>query len=231
MASAAPIISLVAGLQCFTLFTSLPLELRFIIWRLSLSPRIVEILTSDYCTTGFYSQAALPTALHVCRESRQAVEALYPHCFGSFLQPERVRFNFDLDILYLDVSQEEDGLYRLFGILKETELARLKYIAIDEAYLGDGLPDFHSTIAGLKNALRAMINLKEMIVVRDITTGELNRYLAPRLQMKFYAELELGQAEEGWPVSIDELPDVQEYAGWKGSQNVLMTAVYGWRAK
>lgn len=49
--------------------------------------------------------------------------------------------------------------------------------------------------------------------------------------MKFYAELMLGQAEEGWPVSIDELPNVQEYARWKLSQNVLMTAVYGRRAK
>lgn len=49
-------------------------------------------------------------------------------------------------------------------------------------------------------------------------------------QMKFYAELKLGQAEKGWPVNIDELPDVQEYAGWKVSQNVLMTAIYGRRA-
>lgn len=131
----------------------------------------------------------------------------------------------------MDISQEEDGLYRLFGVLKETELARLKYVAIDEAYLGDGLADFHSTIAGLKNALRAMTNLKEIIVVRDITMDELNRFLAPKVQMTFYAKGKLGQAEEGSLVSIDELPDVQEYAGWKVSQNVLMTAVYGRRAK
>jgi hypothetical protein len=96
---------------------------------------------------------------------------------------------------YLDISQEEDGLYRLFGVLKETELARLKYVTIDEAYLGDGLADFHSTIAGLKNALRAMINLKEIIVVRDITMDEPNRFLAPKVQMTFYVEGKLGQAE------------------------------------
>jgi hypothetical protein len=102
-----------AGLQRFTLFTSLPPEIRFIIWRLSLLPRIVEILASNFCA-GFYSQAALPAALHACWESRQAVEALYPSCFGSFLQPERVRFNFDLDTLYLDISQEEEGLDHFF---------------------------------------------------------------------------------------------------------------------
>ena len=71
-------------------------------------------------------------------------------------------------VLYLDVSQEEDGLYRLFGILKETELARLKYVAIDEGYLGDGLADFLSTIAGLKNALRAMTNHLPEVADRSI---------------------------------------------------------------
>jgi hypothetical protein len=122
--SSTAVVSLV-GLQRFTFFTSLPPEIRCIIWRLNLSPRVVEILVSD-CTDGFYSQAALPTALHVCRESRRAVETLYPRCFGSFLQPERVHFNFDLDILHIDLSQEEEGLHHFLGILKEIELIRLK---------------------------------------------------------------------------------------------------------
>ena len=39
---------------------------------------------------------------------------------GSVLQPETIRFNFDLDVLYLDMGREEDGLRHLFGILKET---------------------------------------------------------------------------------------------------------------
>ena len=73
--------------------------------------------------------------LHACWESRQAVEALYLGCFGSFLQPKRVRFNFGLYILYLDYSQNEEGLYYFLGILKEIELARLKYVAINEEYL------------------------------------------------------------------------------------------------
>ncbi|KAH6694341.1 hypothetical protein BKA61DRAFT_683658 [Leptodontidium sp. MPI-SDFR-AT-0119] len=140
---------------------------------------------------------------------------------------ELVRFNFDLDVLYLDISQEEDSLYRLFRILKETKLARLKYAAIDEAYLGDGLAHY-STFAGLKNAMRAMTNLKETIVVRDIT----NDTSDDKAQMAFYAERRLGQDEAGWPVSVEELPDVQkEYAGWKLSQTVKMAAVYGWRAR
>jgi hypothetical protein len=127
----------------------------------------------------------------------------------------------------LDISQEEDGLYRLFGVLKETELARQKYIAIDEGYLEYGQNDFHSTIAGLKNTLRAMTNMKEMVVVRDITTDE-----SKDKQMRFYAERRLGQDEAGWPVNIEELPDLRkEYAEWKLSPTLKMTAVYGWRAK
>jgi len=229
MSSTAAVVSLV-GLQRFTLFTSIPPEIRFIIWRLCLSPRVVEILASDICT-GFYSQAALPAALHVCRESRQAVEALYPSCFGSFLQPERVRFNFDLDTLYLDISQEEEGLLHFFGVLKEIELTRLKYVAIDEAYLYNGVVDLHLTIAGLKRALKAMADLKEMIVVRDITNRRPNYDSLSRIQIKFYAEHKTGETEESWPADVEELPDVQEeYKDWKLSNVVRMTAVYGWRA-
>ena len=57
-----------------------------------------------HCITGFYLQVVLSTALYVCWELRQAVEALYLLCFGLFLQLERVRFNFDLDILYVNIS-------------------------------------------------------------------------------------------------------------------------------
>lgn len=226
MTSTAMAVSLV-GLQRFTLFRSLPLEIRLIIWRLSLPSRVVEILASHNCTTGFYSQAALPAVLQACRESRQMVEALYPRCVGSFLQPERVRFNFDLDTLYLDISQEEDGLHRLFGVLKETELARLKYVAIDEAYLSVRV-DFDSTTAGLKGALKAMTNLKEMIVVRDITINTSNNFTLPPVQIKLY--LEHGELEGILPADVEELPDVEkEFAGWKLSKPTKMMAVYGRR--
>jgi hypothetical protein len=232
MSLTAAIVSL-GAIQRFTLFTSLPLEIRFIIWRLSLPPRIVEILASDIFA-GFYSQAALPTALHVCRESRQAVETLYPSCFGSFLQPERVRFNFDLDILYVDTSQEEEGLHHFFGILKEIELARLKYVAIDEGYLIDEMVDIHSTKTALKRALKAMTDLKEMIIVREIENRRPNYYSLPRIQIKFYDEHKTSEAGGSWAADepdVGELPNVQEeYKDWKLSNILKMTSVYGWRA-
>jgi hypothetical protein len=36
------------------------------------------------------------------------------------------------------------------GVLKEIELTCLEYVAMDEAYLLDGVIDLHLTIAGLK---------------------------------------------------------------------------------
>jgi len=114
--------------------------------------------------------------------------------------------------------------------LKETELTRLKYIAIDEAYFGNFVTDFHSTIAGLKRAVDAMTNLKEVIIVRDITNMRPDFSPAPRVQIRFYADDKLGEAEEGWPADVEELPDVQEYTDRKPSSTVKMTALYGWRA-
>jgi hypothetical protein len=91
-----------------------------------------------------------------------------------------VRFNFDLNILYLDISQEEEGFHHFFGVLKETELTRLKYAAIDEAYLFDGVVDLHLTIAGLKRALKAMTDLLTsrnfLISKRSIGIGTVKCY-------------------------------------------------------
>ncbi|KAH9205087.1 hypothetical protein DL95DRAFT_397958 [Leptodontidium sp. 2 PMI_412] len=41
-----------------------------------------------------------------------------------------------------------------------------------------------------------MTNLKEMIVVRDITTDT----SSDKVQMAFYTERRLGQDEAGWPL-------------------------------
>lgn len=45
------------------------------------------------------------------------------------MQPERVRLNIDLDMLYLDINQEEEGHHHFLGNLKKkTELSRPKSI-------------------------------------------------------------------------------------------------------
>lgn len=49
------------------------------------------------------------------------------------------------------------------------------------------------------------------------------------MQIKFYAEHKAGEAEESWPADVKGLPNVQEqYTGWGVSNDIRMTAVYGW---
>ncbi len=62
----------------------------------------------------------------------------------------------------------------MFGILKETKLMCLKYIALNKEYFINEGVDLHLTKAALKRALKAMINLIEIIVVCNITIRRLN---------------------------------------------------------
>lgn len=68
-------------LAFFTKFLDLPVEIRQMIWRLTLQGRNIEVeFHSDH---GFYSRAIIPTALRVCRDSRTAVRTLFRllrHC-------------------------------------------------------------------------------------------------------------------------------------------------------
>lgn len=142
-----------------------------------------------------------------------------------------MRFNFDLDILYLNGSQEKEGLYHFFGILKEIELTRLKFVAIDKGYLVNKVVDLHLIKAGLQRVLKAMTGLKEMIVVCEIESRRPDDYSLPPRQIKFYAKHRIAEAEGSWPADVEELPDVQEeYRDWKLSNVMKMTPVYGWRA-
>jgi hypothetical protein len=81
----------------FTPFPQLPIEIRQLIWHLTLEPRVVEITFSD--NNGFGSGTTCPVALKVNRDSRASVMKSYPFCFGSSWYPSSTRFNFTLDTL------------------------------------------------------------------------------------------------------------------------------------
>ena len=54
-----------------------------------------------------------------------------------------------------------------------------------------------------------MTDLKEMIVLRDITIGRPKDFSLPRIQIKFYAERKAGEAEGSWPADgFDSLQSV-----------------------
>ena len=95
----------------------------------------------------------------MCQDSRNAVRHLYSECFG-WNWPGRALFNFEIDTLYLDSSAICPLCAFLKGILKEKELALLKYVAFDQRLLvedGYGL--------GIRKALRAMKELRGMKIV------------------------------------------------------------------
>ncbi|KAK0102580.1 hypothetical protein ONS95_006190 [Cadophora gregata] len=112
----------------FTVFPKLPLEIRQMIWVLSLEPRIIEICIGD--ASDFYSKAKLPAALQVSKESRGTVNSQYSLCFGSTSYPAQTLFNFNLDTLYFDRSKAEYAGW-FFCSLRDFELANLQTVAID----------------------------------------------------------------------------------------------------
>ncbi|KAL7627447.1 hypothetical protein AAE478_001640 [Parahypoxylon ruwenzoriense] len=89
-----------SGLDSFPLFSLLPTELRFQIWRHTCQPRVVEVLydsQNDRCT----SSTAPPAILHACQEARFEALRVYKRSFGTRSHEPRIYFCPDLDILYL----------------------------------------------------------------------------------------------------------------------------------
>ncbi|KAM0151742.1 hypothetical protein ACHAPG_008080 [Botrytis cinerea] len=115
----------------FTLFPKLPIEMRDTIWRLTLEPRLVEVRPKYEYRDVFYSTAPLPIAMTVCKDSERAVQSLYPKCFGSWLGPATIRFNFKIDTLYLDWKIQEHLMSFLLSIsLQEAE--KIQFLALDQ---------------------------------------------------------------------------------------------------
>ena len=88
----------------FTLFPNLAIELRRIIWRLSLpGQRVVELLY-DNCTGQCRSSCPIPTTLHVNSESRGLALEHYTLAFGTERAEASIYFDFKIDALFLGVG-------------------------------------------------------------------------------------------------------------------------------
>lgn len=84
-----------------------------------------------------FTKESNPVALQVSEESRNAVISQYPLCFGSALNKSRIRFNFELDTLYMRSDYLRDFPH-FFGILDTSTLESLRYIAIVSLQFIDG---------------------------------------------------------------------------------------------
>jgi hypothetical protein len=87
----------------FILFPKLPPEIRAMIWRLTLEPRIVQI---SFCSPvnanihSFYSETSTPVALKTCQDSRNAVATSYQVCTSNNFVSTTFLFNFSIDTLF-----------------------------------------------------------------------------------------------------------------------------------
>ncbi|KAH6715980.1 hypothetical protein BKA61DRAFT_335515 [Leptodontidium sp. MPI-SDFR-AT-0119] len=85
----------------FPRFTSLPPEIRIMIWRLNL-PKERDVRVHYSTQIGrFHSTTRPPANLEVCRESRLEASKWQAH-FGTLGHPAQVRVNFAIDHIQLD---------------------------------------------------------------------------------------------------------------------------------
>lgn len=69
--------------------------------------------------------------MQICPEPKKA-SAAQLYLFGPFRHPEGVRFNFDLDTLFVHVHQQDEAL-------QQSELTRLRYLIIECAIVAQTL--------------------------------------------------------------------------------------------
>ncbi|KAF4622770.1 hypothetical protein G7Y89_g14256 [Cudoniella acicularis] len=139
--------------RTFHPFPLLPNELQNMIWEMTLVPRVVDVFTRSESPDfgygkdqdgqdeegaprwqweiSFHSSCAVPVALRVNRETRNAVINQYPKSFPSETAEPTIRFNFRLDTLFID---RNCGLtfFRLLNSLTSIEKSSLQRLAIAE---------------------------------------------------------------------------------------------------
>ena len=86
--------------EVFSLFSLLPAELRFEIWRQSCAARVVEVRYAEHYDRCV-STTKPPVILQTCRESRYEGLRLYSKCFGTSSRPGDIYFASSFDILYI----------------------------------------------------------------------------------------------------------------------------------
>ncbi|CZR62714.1 uncharacterized protein PAC_12611 [Phialocephala subalpina] len=163
--------------QTFHAFNLLPTEVRQIIWRFSLQPRLVELHSwwvDEKC--HYYSRAALPSAFHVCWDSMNAVIPLYVHNFSKE-QRYLVHFNPSLDTLYIDNLFEDHLLDFLEGLNNDDNksMAKVEAIAIPEYGVIDFDFDFeyaeeYRYWKRVRKAMECIDGLRDIIIVNDVST-------------------------------------------------------------
>ncbi|KAH7384755.1 hypothetical protein BKA64DRAFT_148333 [Cadophora sp. MPI-SDFR-AT-0126] len=152
----------------FRPFPRLPLEIRQMIWNLSLEPRVIEMEYEE--EQGFFTTCSLPSALQVCQESRSTVKKLYPECFASLWHRRGPLFNFSLDTLYIAHHFFEDMILFL-SVLREKEINSLRYLAVEADHFeyGCSCGECHNPLQGHDNFERFKVVINSLVSLEEIT--------------------------------------------------------------
>jgi hypothetical protein len=164
-------------LKTFALFPKLPIDIRIRIWRIfALQPRRVKLFLLPPTETRHLSrlidgQSKIPAIMHVSKEARAEGLRYYTLCkedvwpsdpFKTYLGPNQLYINFDIDHFAHDVSDMEFvGNVSLESYTFGPEvLKRIKFVDILKA--GPGGPP---TFIALRDMLRESENLVEFCVI------------------------------------------------------------------
>jgi hypothetical protein len=205
------------------------------IWEATLEPRLVEIEPSMRYN-GFLTTISAPAAFRICQESRNTVEKKYPLCFGSILQPPRIRVNFELDTIFLPAYLTE-FMPHFLGLLNQQELSCIHRLAIDFRLHWDDEgpwargPDMH-LLQAIKKAVVAMTGLKELVIVYEAVLMITDRrydldYPLGGMQLfDTFPQIRYSERKPRRALEHVALPDI---SGTYGTWGVPKTrAMYGW---
>lgn len=137
------------SLKSFTLFPSLPTELRLRIWALSLpGPRIVVVrytyapahqsyrTSHEQAKRGCTSPSAIPSHLHTNREARREALLSYGLSFNIHHGRPKIYFNPAIDILYFGPKEGYLDSFKQFAdasfMIVKSERAKVRRLAVHE---------------------------------------------------------------------------------------------------
>jgi hypothetical protein len=121
-------------------FPKLPRELRDKIWDFTLPRQRVVNVTYNADKNSYTTPIRVPMTLHICQESRERALRRYKLSFGAQKGEARIYFNFEDDLLYMDMDRPESTTYTgeeaifraVEDFMKKTEdIKKVKFFSCD----------------------------------------------------------------------------------------------------
>jgi hypothetical protein len=125
-------------LTTFTIFPSLPAELRLKIWRESCSPRIITLNYNQ--ASDSFASCPQPALLSTCHESREEALRIYTPFFGTNSHKPHIYFNPYRDTIHLPRHGQmgyDDSLRDFKKLVRDETglLDEVRHVAIDHVQL------------------------------------------------------------------------------------------------